>query len=76
MRNLACFSGGRIRRRSEKRAMARQTRVSGPREAGQEGVHCVRRRRPLYKPQAQSRGDRRETQKGPFMDGYYLAMQP
>jgi hypothetical protein len=45
MRNLVFFfNGGRIRRRPLKRAIAGQTRVCGPRKAGQKGVHCVRRR--------------------------------
>jgi len=36
------------------------------------GVQIVLRRRPLQKPQAQTRGERRSSGKGPFMDGNQL----
>jgi hypothetical protein len=37
-----------------------------------EAYKVVLRRRPLHKPQAQTRGERRSSEKGPFMDGNYL----
>jgi hypothetical protein len=36
----------------------------------------VLRRRPFHKPQAQTRGERRSLEKGPFMDGNQLGQIP
>ena len=54
-----CPDQGRIRRRPKKRAMAGQARVFG------EAYVCTS--------QAETRGERRAGQKGPFMDGHYSA---
>ena len=52
-------------------AQARQPRIA--RHCGQgfslRCTHIVLRKRPFYKPQAQTRGERRSSGKGPFMDG-------